>query len=329
MSASVASTKGHRESMEDRHLVILDFEESCLHFDSTSVQTTKPKHKNNNSPQMQIQLQHSKTCNNRNSTLEKERPVEFSEEKPHEFTIGEENKEKASTEEKESLAFFAVFDGHAGSEASQFCEENFLETLKNKLEETKAKLEQKKKESEQEILEEEEEENVRLALRETFLLVDKNFEKFVNESTKEFYCGTTACTLLIMNQKMYASNLGDSRLVLCRNGTNFPLSQDHKPHSPEEKERIERAGGWVTTERELNLSNLFLLNPNLLQEKSIPKKIAETIGYTFSHRLNGELSVSRGIGDLEVLIFFFLIIFSFPIQTKKLTKKKVQRRVEE
>jgi serine/threonine protein phosphatase PrpC len=41
---------------------------------------------------------------------------------------------------------------------------------------------------------------------------------------------------------MYSANLGDSRLVLSREGNAFPLSHDHKPNSPGEKQRIEEAG---------------------------------------------------------------------------------------
>jgi serine/threonine protein phosphatase PrpC len=58
----------------------------------------------------------------------------------------------------------------------------------------------------------------------------------------------------------YVANIGDSRAVLCRNGQPVPLSTDHKPDLPSERNRIEKAGGFVTDGRvngTLNLSRSF------------------------------------------------------------------------
>lgn len=45
----------------------------------------------------------------------------------------------------------------------------------------------------------------------------------------------------------YTANLGDCRAVLCRNGHAIPLTTDHKPSRPDEKQRIVAAGGFVGT----------------------------------------------------------------------------------
>lgn len=72
------------------------------------------------------------------------------------------------------------------------------------------------------------------------------------------------------NQKvtLYVANAGDSRSVLCRqNGDrfeNFDMSVDHKPDNTDEKKRIEKAGGFVS-----------------------------------DGRVNGNLNLSRALGDLE------------------------------
>lgn len=54
------------------------------------------------------------------------------------------------------------------------------------------------------------------------------------------------------------ANAGDSRAVSCLvNGTAYPLSFDHKPENYEEQKRIEAAGGFVEANRvngNLNLS---------------------------------------------------------------------------
>lgn len=61
---------------------------------------------------------------------------------------------------------------------------------------------------------------------------------------------------------MYIGNVGDSRAVACWNGRTDPLSHDHKPSDELESKRIRAAGGWV----ELN-------------------------------RVNGNLALSRALGD--------------------------------
>mmetsp|Transcript_12971 Transcript_12971/g.23535 ORF Transcript_12971/g.23535 Transcript_12971/m.23535 type:complete len:376 (-) Transcript_12971:261-1388(-) len=64
------------------------------------------------------------------------------------------------------------------------------------------------------------------------------------------YSGTTAVFSLMIDETLYTANIGDSRCVLCtRVGKSamkpIPLSRDHKPELPDEKERIVKAGGRV------------------------------------------------------------------------------------
>jgi len=76
--------------------------------------------------------------------------------------------------------------------------------------------------------------------------------------------GTTVVAMLVRGDAIFIANLGDCRAVLCHNGKPEDLSEDHKPSLTTEKERIVREGG--------------------------------TVEYGF---LNGELAVSRAIGDLD------------------------------
>lgn len=69
-----------------------------------------------------------------------------------------------------------------------------------------------------------------------------------------------------MVRTLVAANIGDSRLVLSRNGEAIALSRDHKPDDPIEMEYIERQGGKVT------------------YPSGIP-------------RVNGVMALSRAIGD--------------------------------
>jgi protein phosphatase 1G len=84
--------------------------------------------------------------------------------------------------------------------------------------------------------------------------------------------GCTAVTVLLTTTEILIANAGDSRAVLCRNGATVALSEDHKPNDPRESERIIRAGGTVE----------------------------ESQGGARTHyRVNGNLNLSRAIGDLE------------------------------
>ena len=69
---------------------------------------------------------------------------------------------------------------------------------------------------------------------------------------------------MIYKNTLYVANSGDSRSVLCRNNGPFDMSVDHKPDNIEEKRRIEKAGGYVS-----------------------------------DGRVNGNLNLSRALGDLE------------------------------
>lgn len=80
--------------------------------------------------------------------------------------------------------------------------------------------------------------------------------------------GCTAICVLVRESDIVAANAGDSRAVLCRGGKAVELSFDHKPASEVEKSRIEAAGGYLE----------------------------DTPG---GARVNGNLNLSRAIGDLE------------------------------
>jgi len=86
------------------------------------------------------------------------------------------------------------------------------------------------------------------------------------------WIGCTAVVCVVQPDALIVANAGDSRAVLCRGGQAVPLSEDHKPNVPTERERIRKAGGVV--------------------ERS-------QVGIIVQHRVNGNLNLSRSIGDLE------------------------------
>lgn len=69
--------------------------------------------------------------------------------------------------------------------------------------------------------------------------------------------GSTALTVCITPTTVVVANVGDSRCVLCRGSEILELSQDHKPQLAEERIRIYAAGGYLEMGRvngNLNLS---------------------------------------------------------------------------
>ncbi|CAK9163059.1 unnamed protein product [Ilex paraguariensis] len=63
--------------------------------------------------------------------------------------------------------------------------------------------------------------------------------------TKLGSVGSTAVVVILGKEELVVANCGDSRAVLCRGGVAVPLTNDHKPDRPDEKERVEAAGGRV------------------------------------------------------------------------------------
>lgn len=61
---------------------------------------------------------------------------------------------------------------------------------------------------------------------------------------------------LITDSEIYCANAGDSRCVLSNDGRAIEMSTDHKPELPTERERIERAGGFVEDNRVKGVLNL-------------------------------------------------------------------------
>lgn len=94
----------------------------------------------------------------------------------------------------------------------------------------------------------------------------QNGRKVCNLPDHQVHAGCTSVVAVIVGSTLVVANAGDSRAVLCRaGGLTEPLSFDHKPLQNREMNRITNAGGFV---------NQF-------------------------GRVNGNLNLSRSIGDLK------------------------------
>uniref|UniRef100_A0A915CX64 protein-serine/threonine phosphatase n=1 Tax=Ditylenchus dipsaci TaxID=166011 RepID=A0A915CX64_9BILA len=86
------------------------------------------------------------------------------------------------------------------------------------------------------------------AIKEGFLELD---EQMVGDSqlVREEVAGTTAVTILIKDSVIYCGNAGDSRAIASVSGKAIELSIDHKPSNEAESARIYAAGGYVEGDR--------------------------------------------------------------------------------
>ncbi|CAJ0942558.1 unnamed protein product, partial [Mesorhabditis belari] len=85
------------------------------------------------------------------------------------------------------------------------------------------------------------------ALKKGFLGMDDKMR--ADEEMKDDGSGTTAVVVLVQRDTVYCGNVGDSRAVLSECGKAIPLSYDHKPDNEEEQRRIIAAGGFVDCKR--------------------------------------------------------------------------------
>jgi serine/threonine protein phosphatase PrpC len=162
-----------------------------------------------------------------------------------------------------NMSLFAVFDGHGGDKASIFMAERLHKEV--------AKLDKP---------------NDQAALGKVIADLDREFCSMKSDREN----GTTCCFALVVEQKakpkaksknkkkgrkskvepakswhIIVGNLGDSRAILIKSdGKLHSLTTDHKPENPEEDKRIKAAGGFV-----------------------------------HGNRVDGQLAMSRAIGDFK------------------------------
>lgn len=172
--------------------------------------------------------------------------------------------------EDNASLLLAVFDGHGGADVSQYMKKHFLEILEG----CKTSKNDAHSEKAEEI-------KITLAKIDEQILSGPHAHRFHEQ-------GSTSCMVYLEKTKsdgscdaamtLTASNVGDSRAVLARGMYAVELTEDHKPELPEEKQRVEGFGGYVSWHGSRDKSG----NP-------IPTKGV--------YRVNGNLALSRSMGD--------------------------------
>ncbi|KAK7161329.1 hypothetical protein R3I94_004112 [Phoxinus phoxinus] len=128
----------------------------------------------------------------------------------------------------DNIMYFAVFDGHGGEAAADFCHKYMEKHIKDIAEE---------------------ENNLELVLTRAFLELDKSLARHLHFSADAslLSAGSTATVALLRDGiELVVGSVGDSRAMLCRKGKALKLTVDHTPERKDEKERIRRTGGFIT-----------------------------------------------------------------------------------
>uniref|UniRef100_A0A6I8SQL0 PPM-type phosphatase domain-containing protein n=1 Tax=Xenopus tropicalis TaxID=8364 RepID=A0A6I8SQL0_XENTR len=189
---------------------------------------------------------------------------------------------------RQTVAFFAVYDGHGGREAAHFARDHLWGYI------TKQKGFMSR-----------DPEEVCAAIRKGFVACHHAMWKKLPEWPKTMTglpstSGTTASVVIIRGNKMYVAHVGDSGVVFgLQNGSRDSLkavevTQDHKPELPRERERIEGLGGSVINKSGVN--RVVWKRPRLTHNGPVRRStVFDQIPF---------LAVARALGDLWSYDFY-------------------------
>lgn len=166
-------------------------------------------------------------------------------------------------------SLFAVFDGHGGDFTSAYAAEHFLKVLSRRPEMIQySQLAKTGSESRSDVTgvgllrkaldgvfgeldaqlrEVQQQKNDAI---DSMPPQDSNDESLLAGNGQMYeHSGSTCVVVMLTPSHVIGCNAGDSRAVLRRGGHTLPLSFDHKPSEVSEKDRITEAGGFVKARR--------------------------------------------------------------------------------
>ena len=169
-----------------------------------------------------------------------------------------------------NCSFFGLYDGHGGSAACDFLRDNLHKYIIN----------DKYFPS-----------NPQKAIANGFIYAEKIFFK---NYTGLDNSGSCAIVVLIIENRIYIANVGDSRAILsAKNGSKFyPLSRDHRPGDEKEYKRILDAGGKIyKTEYEYG-NNSVSNNTNIRNNTNINNNNLSNINDNKTNNMNNRIKIN-------------------------------------
>jgi serine/threonine protein phosphatase PrpC len=222
-------------------------------------------------------------------------------------------------------SLFAIFDGHCGDQASRYAAEKLTRFI---YEESLHQVEDELSDLHTICS------AVADILSKAVKNLDQEFCKLCVEDGREWESGSTALIAALVKEHLIVANLGDARGIVGRsvrsvddvarhkhegwnelpvddsNGEQSCLWKEiadvHSPNRGDERDRIQRAGGWVTTEYDIpvaQLKRMALDDDDVVDilsrcfhtstKASAPHRVLQI------SRVCGELAVSRALGDRD------------------------------
>jgi serine/threonine protein phosphatase PrpC len=127
---------------------------------------------------------------------------------------------------KAQINIYAVFDGHGGKNISKFLHDFLPPILTDK--------------------------RVKLPITKQFAVqCIQHLQDHLKHNMYNYAAEVGSTCLVVIHFKkngiehLNIINIGDSRCILCHNSMAIPLTLDHKPHYPSERERIKKIGGDI------------------------------------------------------------------------------------
>jgi serine/threonine protein phosphatase PrpC len=114
--------------------------------------------------------------------------------------------------------YYALFDGHGGREAAQYCAENLHFMIAQRYVAG---------------------ESLQPVIKEAIYEINRQV------TSRWIFAGTTAAIAIIADDQIYTANVGDSRVVLIDGGRAKRMTVDHKATVPSERRAIAARGGRI------------------------------------------------------------------------------------
>ncbi|XP_069028323.1 protein phosphatase Mn(2+)-dependent 1K [Embiotoca jacksoni] len=128
----------------------------------------------------------------------------------------------------DNVLYFAVFDGHGGPLAADYCYTFMEKFIRDALEE---------------------DDDLEKVLKKAFLDADKALHTYLSYFNDASFltAGTTATVAVLRDGvELVVGSVGDSRAMLCRKGRVKKMTKDHTPDCKDERQRIQSFGGFLT-----------------------------------------------------------------------------------
>uniref|UniRef100_UPI00398ECAC6 protein phosphatase Mn(2+)-dependent 1K-like n=1 Tax=Pristiophorus japonicus TaxID=55135 RepID=UPI00398ECAC6 len=176
-----------------------------------------------------------------------------------------ENEDRFSIAElSDGLFCFAVFDGHGGIDAAEFCSRYIRHYIQRNLQM---------------------EANLENVLSKSFLQIDSDFMQnaYGLGEGALLTSGTTATVALLQNETLLVvASVGDSPAILCHEGKAEKVTEDHTPRRTDEKKRIKECGGFI----DWNSAGDPYVNGRLAMTRSIGDMDLKPFGVTAQPEVN-------------------------------------------